>query len=177
MLRGGAGPVGLMGLMVLDDCIWTEQERLPTPCCPIPPPPPLAVPSPHPHPVLPVRLLRHWWGQRSLCVAGTLACKWLPPSWCGEEAASCLPPPGQHTSCRLCGLESRPGPQRVLQPTPSPGPPSLTVAPPLSSGSPAAFRSHRLARPFPLQTTTNLCSLRSLPRYLGLPTVPLRFGF
>lgn len=72
--------------------------------------------SPPPYtPVLPVWLLCHLWGQRSLCVAGTLALQVADSFlvWKGQRRGGRqrLPPPGRHTSCRLCGLERRPGPQ------------------------------------------------------------------
>lgn len=129
---GGGGPGGRD---VLDDFIWTEQERLPTPCSP-----------PPPHPPTPLFYL---YGCSAICGARGPSvlqerwpCKWLTPSWCGkdrgEEAASRLPPPGRHTSCRLWGLERRPGPQRgalaspqaSLSYRPSPLDPSLCRQPP-----------------------------------------------
>lgn len=115
--------VGLVGEMVLDDCIWTEQERLPTPCCasPDPPSPTCRASLPFVGPEVPL-----------CCRNAGLASGCLLP---GVERTEERRPPAacRHTSCRLCGLESRPGPSRVLR-APRPPPPSLTVAPPLSSG-------------------------------------------
>lgn len=85
-------------------------------------------------PVLPVWMLCHLWGQRSLCVAGTLALQ-VAASFLVESP---LPPPGRHTSYHFCGLEHRPGPQpgaltspqASLSHRPSPLDPSLCRQPP-----------------------------------------------
>lgn len=115
--------LGLVGVMVLDDCIWTEQERLPTPCCasPHPPSPTCMAAPPFVGPEV------------SLCCRNAgLASGCLLPGV--ERTEERRPPAACHLLAGTLPAASA-GWRAGLVPAACSAPPnpSLTVAPPLSS--------------------------------------------